>query len=146
MSFGLKINDGDLVIGDNGDFKQVEGTAKLIQDVLKILITPLGGNIFYPWYGSLLSKSLIGQAFDFELLSTVSSSQIQTTIESLQRLQQRQALEQRVTPFEHIAAIKRVMVERNRVDPRFFTVHVELATRALSVTQVDFTVDTMPSL
>lgn len=146
MSFDLRISDGDLVIGSDGDFDKVEGTEKLIQDVLKLLLTPLGGNIFYPFYGSLLSRSLIGQPFDFELISTVSSSQIQSSLETLQKLQQGQSLEQSVTPFEQIAAIKNVTIQRNRTDPRFFSVFIDVITRAMSVTQIEFTINNTQGL
>ena len=139
MSFDLLIRNGDLAIGQDGDLAKVEDSDKLIQDVLKILVTPLGSNMFYPWYGSLINKSLIGQAFfEVELLASMGSSQLQNSLETLQRLQQKQAVEQRVSPFEQIAAVKRVSIERNQVDPRFFLVAVDIATRALSVVNVQF--------
>jgi len=144
MSFDLKIVKGDIAIGNNGDLQKIEDTEKLAQDILKMLITRLGSNIFYPWYGSLVSQSLVGQAFDFEFSNTIASSQIQNALESLQRLQQRQAAEQRVTPFEQIAAVRRIIVSRNRTDPRNFSVQVEVATRALSVVSVAF--DITPTL
>lgn len=142
MSFDLLIRNGDLAIGQDGDLAKVEDSDKLIQDVLKILVTPLGSNVFYPWYGSLINRSMIGQAFfEMELLASMGSSQLQNSLETLQRLQQKQALEQRVSPFEQIAAVKRVKIERNQVDPRFFLVAVDIATRALSVVTVQFNLD-----
>lgn len=146
MSFDLAIENGDIAIGNDGDFKKIEGTEKLIQDILKILITRLGSNVFYPWYGSLISQSLVGQAFDAEMMKAFSSNQIQNSLEQLQRLQQKQSLEQRVTSFELLAAIRKVVVERNRTDPRFFTVAVEVATRALSITSVAFDIRNVPTL
>lgn len=139
MSFDLLIRNGDLALGQNGDLEKVEDSNKLVQDVLKILHTRLGSNVFYPWYGSLISRSMVGQSFfDFEMLSSIGSSQLQNSIETLQRLQQKQATEQRVTPFELIAAVKDVRIEQNRVDPRFFLISVEIATRALSTVTVQF--------
>ena len=39
MSFDIKISQGDLAIGSDGDLARVEDTDKLVQDVLKILMT-----------------------------------------------------------------------------------------------------------
>ena len=59
MSFDLKLKYGDLLLS-NGDFKQVTGTDKLVQDILKICLTEMGANPLLPWYGSGINKSLIG--------------------------------------------------------------------------------------
>ena len=144
MSFDFRIRDGDLSIGQDGDLMKVENTEKLIQDILKIVITPMGSNQFYPWYGSRVSKSLIGHVFDFEFLSTVATSQLQNALENLQRLQQEQARQQRVTPFEQLAALRDVRIERNQVDPRFFLVVINAVTRAL--TEANTTLTIKPTL
>lgn len=140
MSFDLRIREADIAIGSDGDFEKVEGTNKLIQEVLKILLTRLGSNVFYPWYGSLISQSMVGQALDAEMLNRISANHIQNSLENLQRLQQKQAAQQRVTSFEQLAAIRSVKVTQNRVDFRVFTVAVEIASRALSVSNVQFEV------
>ena len=140
MSFDFKIQVGDLSIGPDGDLARVENTDKLIQDILKIVITPMGSNQFYPWYGSRLSKSLIGNVFDHEFMSTVASNQLQNALENLQRLQQEQARIQRVTPFEQLAALRGVRIERNQVDPRFFLVVINAVTRALTEVNTGLTI------
>lgn len=133
MSFDLLIQKGDLRIASDGGFEKVEDTNKLIQEILKIVHTPLGSNVFYPWYGSPISKTLIGQVLDTEFVATVASNQLQTSLENLQRLQQRQSLEQRVTPFEQLAGIKNISISRNQVDLRHFLVTIDVISRALSV-------------
>ena len=138
MSFDLRILAGDLEIGADGDLGKVEDTEKLIQEILKVAHTPLGSNLFYPWYGSPISQSLIGNALDMEFVSSVASSQLQSSLENLQRLQQKQALEQRVTPFEQLAAVKNVTITRNQADPRFFLVVIDVVTRALSTVTTQF--------
>ena len=140
MSFDFRIKDGDLSIGEDGDLNRVENTDKLVQDILKIIITPIGTNQFYPWYGSRLSKSMIGNVFDHEFISSVATNQLQNAIESLQRLQQEQARHQLVTPFEQLAALKRVEIQRNQVDPRFFLVVISALTRALTEINTSFTI------
>ena len=140
MSYDFRITNGDLRIDANGDLDRVEDNEKLIQEILKIAHTPLGSNVFYPWYGSPISQSLVGNALDMEFISTVASSQLQSSIENLQRLQQKQALEQRVTPFEQLAAIKNISITRNQVDPRFFLIVIEVLTKALSVVTTQLSV------
>lgn len=144
MSFDFRITNGDITIGSDGDLQKIENTAKLIQDILLIITTPIGSNQFYPWYGSPISKSMIGQAFDMEFSSTVASSQVQNALEILQKLQQEQARQQRVTPFEQLAAVKQVKIERNNIDPRFFLLIVEVLTKALTETSVQTSIK--PSL
>ena len=138
MSFDFRIANGDIGIGVDGDIARVEDTEKLIQDILKIAMTPLGSNPHFPWYGSLVSKSLVGNVFDMEFTSTIASSQLQSSLETLQRLQIEQNKIQRVTPFEQLAAIQRIFIERNRIDPRFFSVVIKAFTRALTTFETGF--------
>lgn len=144
MSFDFKISQGDLSIGQDGGLTKVENTDKLIQDILKIVITPAGSNQFYPWYGSRVSKSLIGQVFDFEFLSTSASNQLQGALENLQKLQQEQSRQQRVTPSEQLAALREVRIERNQNDPRFFLIVISALTKAL--TEVNTSISITPTL
>ena len=138
MSFDFRISEGDISIGANGDIAKVEDTEKLIQDILKIAITPLGGNPFYPWYGSPISKSLVGSPFPMEFISSVASSQLRNALETLMKLQKTQIAAQIVSPFEQLAAIQETRIERNQVDPRFFTVIIKVLTRALTTAQTSF--------
>ena len=134
MSFDLKISNGDLVIGSNGDFEIVENADKLIQDILKILMCPLGSNVFFPWYGSSLSGTSVGQIFDEQLKQDIIAQQINSNLETLQKLQQQQMSDgQRVTPNELLAAIQSVSVERNTVDPTFFSIDVNVITKGFQV-------------
>lgn len=140
MSFDFRIVNGDLQVGQDGDLARIENTEKLIQDILKIAITPLGSNQFYPWYGSPVSRSLVGTAFDAEFLSSIATAQLQNSLENLQKLQQAQQTVQRVTPFEQLAALRSVRIERNNVDPRYFVVIINAVTRALSEVRTGFEV------
>lgn len=141
MSFDLKILNGDLVIGKSGDLGTVEGTEKLIQDILKISITPLGAINSAPWYGSPISKTLIGNAFDTKFITGIASGQLRNGLETLMSLQKFQAQSnQIVTPEEQIAAIENVSVQRNSVDPRFFSIVVSVLSKAYTRVQTDFQV------
>lgn len=138
MSFDLKIINGDLAIGSNNDLDKVINTDKLIQDVLKLLMTELGANPFFPWYGSPLSSSVIGTSLDEKFIVSIAENQIRSGIETIINLQREQSVSQKVSASELIAAIKAVSVVRNLVDPRMFTVEVEVIAKSLRVAKASF--------
>jgi len=140
MSFDFKITQGDIKIGDDGDLAKVENTEKLIQDILKIATTRLGANQFYKWYGSPISNTLVGSVMDMEFTSTMASSQLQHSLEVLQKMQQEQIRRQSVTPAEQLAAIKEVKISRNTTDPRYFRIKIFVLSRALTDVQTEFSV------
>lgn len=142
MSFDLKIQDGDLAIAASGDLATVEDTEKLVQDVLKIVSTQVGANPFFPWYGSPITKSLVGRAYETNFITSIASQQLRATLERLQSMQKDQLrTSQVVTPREQIAAISRVHVERNVSDPRFYKIVLTVLSKAfLQVrTELDLT-------
>lgn len=143
MSFDLRISQGDLAIGSDGDLDRVEDTNKLVQDILKILLTPLGGNPFHTWYGSLISSTLVGNAFEEEFLIKIASSQINSALETMQNLQKAQTAVQKVTPNELLAAIRSVDVHRNPVNPTIFSVFVTVLTKGLSTINTSFSVNNL---
>jgi len=140
MSFDLRLENGDLSIS-KGDLKIVENSDKLVQDVLKIISTPLGSNRFFPFYGSPLSGSLIGKAFDPQFIRTLTTEQIYICIEKLQKLQSEQIKSlQYVSPQEQIASIENVSLERNANDPRFFFVSLTVISKAFQRVSIPFEV------
>lgn len=141
MSFDLRIVAGDLSISNNGDLEILENENKLKQDILKILITPSGGNPFHPWYGSPISKTLIGSSFDYNFISSIAANQVRSSIERVMELQLLQIQSgQHVSASEQIAAINHVAVERNPSDPRYFKVYVNIITKALTNVEASFDV------
>jgi phage baseplate assembly protein W len=136
MSFDLRLDGRDLKLGANRDLAIVENSEKLTQEVLKIVSTPLGGNPFFPWYGCPLEQSLVGTAYSTRFVSTIASTQLQTALETLQKMQKVQLSSgQVVTPQEQIAAIQDVFVDRNIVDPRFFLVRLTVLSKAFRTVQ-----------
>lgn len=132
MSFDLKINQGDLTLGQDGDLEQVTELDKLVQDVLKILMTPLGANVFFPWYGSPLSETTIGQVLDKTFVNSVVMQIIRSNLETLQKLQKQQSMGgQRVSADELLAAIQEIKINRNTVDPTYWTILVRVLTKGL---------------
>lgn len=140
MSFDLKISEGDLVIDADADLAIVENSEKLIQDVLKMLMTPLGTNPWWPWFGSPLAGSMIGSPFDSNFIQSMAENQIRSSLETMQSLQKEQATKQIVTPSELLAAIKSVNVVRNQIDPTFFQISLSLLTKNLTIANTTFNV------
>ncbi len=142
MSFDLKIRNRELQIGPDGDLEKVQDNDKLIQDIIKLILTPLGSNLFFPWYGSPVNKNLVGSALDFQTSSTITSNGLRSSLDTLQKLQKAQEESGQVlTPGETLAAIQDVRIERNQSDPRFFSVSIKALTKALNSTTVGFQIN-----
>ncbi len=140
MSFDLKLENGDLQIGTNGDFATVVDNNKLTQDMLKIIVTPLRTNKCHPWYGSGVNGVLVGNSFDIDFASDSAVAQIRTALENLLRMQISQSQTQVLSPAEAISAIKDVYVNSNAIDRRVVEIKASVLTGALTVTEVSFSV------
>lgn len=140
MSFDLQVLNGDLVI-KNGALSAVTGANKLTQDVLKIALTEAGSNPLNKWYGTLISRSLIGSVLPSSIIVENAQSQLQNAIAGLKRLQNLQvASGQPVSPDEQIAFIRNISIARSNVDPRLFTVSITVTSRAFGKVIAEFTV------
>lgn len=138
MSFDLRIEENDLKINPDGSIQTVRDNEKLIQDIIKALLTPIGGNKFFPWYGSSLPANVIGQVLDADFMTSEAERSIQNTLSQLISLQNAQARTQYVSAGEMIAAIRNVSVLRSNVDPRQFEIKVSVLTRKLNVVEETF--------
>jgi hypothetical protein len=139
MSFDLKILNGDLVIGPNADLDIVTGEDKLKQDMLKILLTPAGSNVFFPWYGSYISSNLIGENLPVSFIENMAQSQIQNSLDNLMRMQKEQMKSgQNVSASELLAAVKYISVNRNDIDPTMFSISVDVVNRAFKTVSSSF--------
>jgi len=143
MSFDLKISNRDLVIKD-GSLKTVQDSEKLIQDILKMCLTTAGSNPMFPWYGSFLSRSIIGSAQNTSVLVQISKTQLSTALDNLKSLQELQVKSfQRVSADEQISAILDISVNRNQIDPRFIDVKIKVLTKGLQPITTAFKVSTI---
>lgn len=133
MSFDIRVFDGDFRV-KNGDVELVTGQNKLIQDILKIAITPAGALPSHPWYGSFISKTLIGSHLDTDIVENMARSQLQNSLENLKKLQQLQLAEsfQTIMPDEHIVGISEISVNRNQRDPRLFDVVIKVLNKSFN--------------
>ncbi len=143
MSFDLKISGGNLVI-KNGDLDKVLGSDKLIQDILKICLTTAGSNPFHPYYGSLVSRSLIGSVLDNSFTITMAESQLRTSLENLKQFQNLQIDSgQKVSADEQLAAIMSVSIGRNKIDQRLFEIEIKVLTKSYRKVETSFRVSTL---
>jgi len=143
MSYDLKIENGDLVL-QGGKLRTVIDSEKLIQEILKICLTPAGSNPLQPWYGSFISRSLIGSPLASNIIIQVAQSQLQNAIENLMILQQKQVKSfQSVTPDEQINSIASINVSRNNSNLSFFTVQISVITKGFKPVSAAFTMSTI---
>lgn len=143
MSFDLKISNGDLVI-KNGQIQTIVDSEKLIQDILKICLTTAGSNPIHPWYGSFISRTLVGNPLHTSVLVQVAKSQLNTALQNLKDLQDLQLKSfQRVSADEQISAILDISINRNQIDPRLFEVSVKALTKGLKPITTAFRVSTI---
>lgn len=143
MSFDLKLKSGDLVI-KNGAIVTVQDSEKLIQDLLKVSLTTAGSNPLFPWYGTYVSRTLIGSSLDTSITVQVAQSQLQTAIQNLKSLQESQVKSgQIVSADEQINSIMDILINRNSNDPRLFDVKIKVISKGFKPITTAFTVDTI---
>lgn len=143
MSFDLKIINRDLVI-NQGDLQTVQDSEKLIQDILKMLLTEAGSNPIHPGYGSYLSRSVVGNAAGTSVIVQIAQAQINNCLSGLQQLQQMQIKTlQKVSADEQLAAITGISVVRSAFDPRLFNIKVSGLTKGYQPISTAFTVSTI---
>lgn len=143
MSFDLKIKNGDLVI-NQGKLQTVVDSEKLIQEILKICLTDAGSNPFNPGYGSFLSRSIVGNAINTDVIIQVAKSQLNTCLTNIQTLQQIQLQYfQKITADEQLAAILDISINRSLKDPRLFNVEINALTKGFKPITTAFAISTI---
>jgi hypothetical protein len=143
MSFDLKVIGGDLVI-QNGDLRTVVDTEKLIQDILKICLTAAGSNPLLPWYGSFISRTLVGNPNYTSSLVQIGKSQLTTALNNLKQLQASQLQSfQRVSADEQLASITDISIIQNQVNPTLFSIRVKALSKGLKPVTTNFTINTI---
>lgn len=143
MSFDLKIINGDLVISQ-GKLRTVVDSEKLIQDILKMALTTAASNPMHPWYGSFVSRTLIGNPNYSSVLVQIAKSQLTTAMQNLKDLQNIQVKSyQRVSADEQIASISDISIVHSKFDPRLFDVVIKAITKGLKPITTEFTVSTI---
>ena len=139
MSFDLKIVNNDLRINVDGSLQTVRNNDKLFQDIIKIILTPLGSNKFFKWYGSTLTARVVGQGLDNTLMQIEIQRSVEDALFNLISLQKSQSFTQYVSPGETLASISEISVVRNESDPRQYEIYVSVLTRKLTIVETTFT-------
>lgn len=114
----------------------VEDNNLLYQSCLKVLLTEIRSNIYYPWYGTNLIGSIGTKALSGSVLAIQQT--IRTALTNFQNLQTTQAKFQRLTAKERLYAVDRVSVTPSANDPTTFL--VEVAVRSYSNDPVEITI------
>lgn len=139
MSFDLKIEGNDLTINQDGTLATVRDNNKLAQDIIKAVLTPLGSNRFFRWYGSTIGARTIGKVLDANTTEATIQSSIEDTLSNIIALQKIQSRSQYVSPGETIASIQEVIVLRHPEDPRLYEISIKVLTRQLTEVEETFT-------
>lgn len=131
MSTDLGLNKGDIYIGSDGDLAKVRNTAKLVQDTLKVIHTPIGSNPFFPTLGTNVTIANIGENISQNFAETKVRAGITKAIDILQLIQRKQELVQTVTLEEKIAGIIDLQVGVNSTEPRQYDIKLVVASASL---------------
>ena len=134
MSFDLKLNDGDLEFGPDGDFVLLTGREKLAQDLGKILLTRIGQDPGDSRYGTEL-RDLLGRRLDQQLLEGIAGKSVRLAVNFLQSLQFVQSTEQEVSFDEIIGDIEALEVKQ----PSFQKIQITLSVLTVSGLRIIFT-------
>ena len=118
MSFDLALIDSDLSRMPDGTIRTVNRANKLKQDIVKIILTPIGSLRYHPWYGSSINEGTIGEVLPDSMLYQDITTAIQQSLSRLQTLQRAQASGQRVELSEILASVNDIQIQRNPSDPR----------------------------
>jgi phage baseplate assembly protein W len=143
MSFDLKVIAGDLVL-KNGQLQTIVDSEKLIQDILKICLTTAGTNPLHPWYGSFISRTLIGNPNYTSVLVQIAKTQLTTALTNLQQLQALQLQSfQRVSADEQLSAILDISVTQSPINPTLFSILVQVLSKGLKPISTNFMVNSL---
>lgn len=140
MSFDLALVNNDLALQVNGDVRTVTDTPKLRQDILKIILTPLGSVKNYMWYGCSLGEDIIGTTMTDSMYISKIQTSISKSLDRLKAMQNSQSVNQRVSLAELIDVVAAVDVQRDVSDPRLINVVVTVLSKRLAKIEEVFTI------
>ncbi len=140
MSFDLQLVNSDISIKPDGTVRTVAGTAKLKQDIIKIILTPLGSVSFHLWYGSNITDDNIGNILSDARLNENIGTAISESLKRLQQLQRAQSTGQNVKLSEIISTIREIRIQRSSIDQRQVNVVVSVLSRDLTAVEEIFTI------
>jgi len=140
MSFDLALINNDIKINPDGSARIVTDTPKLRQDIIKIILTPLGSVTSHPWYGCTINEEIIGRHLPRHILVEQIKISVTESLEKLKELQLAQSSGQPVSLSEIMQVVAEVKVDNNQNDPRAITVSVTILAKNLSKIEEYFTI------
>jgi len=140
MSFDLALINNDLNLQADGKIKTITDTPKLRQDIIKIVLTPLGSVKNHLWYGCSLAEDIIGKALPIGFQASRIQQSITQSLERLKALQESQATMQKVSLAEMIEMLGDVNVERDTQDQRKLNVVISVFSKRLAKIEELFTI------
>lgn len=140
MSFDLALINNDLCVNNDGTIKTITDTPKLRQDIIKIVLTPIGSVKNYLWYGCSLGDSIIGQQMADTFMASRIQQSITQSLDRLKAMQDSQATMQKVTLAEMIEMLGGVDVERDIDDPRRINIVITVFSKNLAKIEELFTI------
>ena len=122
--YDIEILGGDINF-TNGEFTLVRDEQKLVQSLIKILLTPLDDSSLRPNYGTDLTNSLGHAMPEFIYLSKIEDS-VRSAIEFMIDMQNRASSRQYVSSGETISQLLSVSVVRDQSDSRQIDVNIAI--------------------
>lgn len=116
--------ENDYRFDAQGATKMVADENLLYQSVLKVILTEIRSNIYYPWYGSTLGD-LIGSKVVGGTEAGIRQS-VSKALTMFQNLQTAQAKYQRISAKERLFAVDNIAVSQSPTDPTVFLVEVDV--------------------
>jgi len=115
----------DIAFIDRNSMEVVDGHAKLRQEIEKIVLTTLGSNFRYAWYGTMLIASIGAKTSAVpEIQASFIRMQVQDALKRLMDIKKEQAAIQTVSDEERIENVDRIEVRPVDADPTAFEVEV----------------------
>jgi hypothetical protein len=140
MSFDLALINNDLKVNPNGAVRTVSDTPKLKQDIVKIILTPLGSVEAHPWYGCPINEDLVGKVLPRNMMQEQARVSVEIALNRLKDLQRAQSAGQAVSLAELIQVVAEVTVRNDIEDPRLFILTATVLAKDLSQVDEYFTI------
>lgn len=96
----------------------------LYQSVLKVILTEIRSNIYYPWYGSSLTSHIGSKVLGGTAVGLRQS--VSQALTMFQNLQSAQAKYQRISPKERLFSVDGIGVTQSPQDPTKFFIEVDV--------------------
>lgn len=132
---GLRV-ENDYRYDSQNETVMVRDHDLLYQACLKIILTQIGSNPYYSWYGTNLKQSIGLKANSGAALAMQQT--VRKALQSLQDQQAAQAKYQRLSAKERIYAVDSVQASQSPVDPTVFL--IDVVVRSLSNDPVNITI------